>query len=129
LKGLPLSVRVRPAVEERVVPEHVLDELGAELEVLAEERLVGRELHERAVALVGLGEARLALELALRKLDDLGLALAHGLRAVVDREGVDGLLADAVEADGLLKVSLSYFAPVLMIETQSTSFPSGMPRP
>jgi hypothetical protein len=26
-------------------------------------------------------------------------------------------------------VSLSYFAPVLMIETQSTSFPSGMPRP
>ena len=28
-----------------------------------------------------------------------------------------------------LKVSLSYFAPVLMTDTQSRSLPSGMPRP
>jgi hypothetical protein len=27
------------------------------------------------------------------------------------------------------KVSLSYLAPVLMIDTQSMSLPSGMPRP
>ncbi len=45
------------AIQERVVPQHVLDELGAEFEVLAEERLVRRELDERAVALVGLRHA------------------------------------------------------------------------
>ena len=43
------------------------------------------------------------LQLALLELDDLGLALADGLGAVGEGERVDGLLADAVEADGFLE--------------------------
>ena len=72
-----------PAIQERVVPQHVLDELGAKFEVLAEERLVRRELHERAIALGGLGHARLRLELSFFKIHDLRFALADRLRAVV----------------------------------------------
>ena len=60
-KALAIEGEGEAAVEEGVFPQHVLDELGAELEVLAEERFVGCELHERAVALVGLGDARLGL--------------------------------------------------------------------
>ena len=118
-----------PAIEERVVPEHVLDELSAEFEVLAEERFVRGELDERAVPFAGLQDARLTLEFPFLELDEPGLALADGLRPIFAGECVHGFLADAVEADGFWNVSLSYFAPVLMIETQSTSFPSGMPRP
>ena len=44
LERLAVEREREAAVEEGVVPQHVLDELGAELEVLAEERLVGREL-------------------------------------------------------------------------------------
>jgi hypothetical protein len=51
LEGLPIQREREAPVEEGVVPQHVLDELHAELEVLAEERLVRRELDERAVAL------------------------------------------------------------------------------
>jgi hypothetical protein len=103
LEGLAVEREREAAVEEGVVPEHVLDELGAELEVGAEELLVGRELDDGAGALVGLGDARLGLQLALLELDGLGLAVADGLGAVGEGEGVDGLLADAVEADGLLE--------------------------
>ena len=100
-----------PAIEERIVPKHVFDELGAELEVLSEERLVGREFHQRAVALAGLGDARLVLELPLHKLDHFGLALADGLRSVIERERVDRLLADAVEPDRLLEGLAVVFRP------------------
>src|SRR5258708_6829744 len=91
------------AVEEGVVPEHVLDELHAILEVLAEELLVGGEGDDGAVALLGLGDAVVLHELAAGELDELGLAVADGLGHVFDGEGVDGLLADAVEADGFLE--------------------------
>lgn len=102
-EGLAIQREREASVEERVVPEHVLDELHAEFEVLAEERLVGRELNERAVALVRLRHARLRLELSLFKLDDLRLALADRLRAVGERERVHGLLPDAIKSDRLLK--------------------------
>ena len=91
------------AVEEGVFPEQVLDELGVELEVRAEQLLVGRELDEGAVALGGLRDPVVLLQLAPGELDDLGLPVAHGLRPVGGRERVDRLLADAVEADGLLE--------------------------
>jgi hypothetical protein len=45
------------------------------------------------------------------------------------RRGLDGLGADAVEAERNWKTSSLYFAPVLMRETHSTTLPSGMPRP
>src|SRR5262249_29826431 len=76
---------------------------GAELEVLAEERFVWGELDEGAVALAGLEDPRLGLELALLELDDLGLAFANGLGAVGDGKGVDRFLADAVEPDRFLE--------------------------
>ena len=103
LEGLAVEREREAAVQEGVVPEHVLDELGPELEVLAEEHLVGGELDEGAVALVGLGDLVVLLQFALLELDHLGFAFADGLGAEVGREGVDGLLADAVEADGFLE--------------------------
>jgi hypothetical protein len=103
LEGFAVEREGEAAVEEGVVPEHVLDELGAELEVLAEELLVGRELDEGAGAVLGLGDARLGFQFALLELDDLGLAVAERLGAVGEGEGVDRLLPDAVEADGLLE--------------------------
>ena len=47
--------------------------------------------------------ARLALEPALLELDDFGLPIANRLRAVIEREPVDRLLADAIETDGFLE--------------------------
>ena len=103
LKALAIEREREAAIEEGVVPQHVLDELGAEFEVLAEERLVWRELHERAVALVGLRYARLCLELSCFKIHDFRLALTDRLCAIVQRERVHRLLSDAVESDGFLK--------------------------
>ena len=75
-----------PAIEEGVVPQHVLDELRAELEILAEERLVGRELDDACRCARRSSVTRdWLLELALLELDDLRLALADGLGAVVER--------------------------------------------
>ncbi len=102
-KGLAVECEGEAAVEEGVVPQHILDELGAVAEVAAEKLFVGRKLDERAVALGGLGDAVVLLQLAPLEVDGLGLALAEGLRAVDGGEGVDGLLADAVEADGFLE--------------------------
>src|SRR5271157_5789396 len=41
----PIEREGEPAIEERIVPEHVLDELGPEFEVLSEQFLIGGELH------------------------------------------------------------------------------------
>src|SRR4051812_41726186 len=76
------------AVQERVVPQHILDELFAEPKILPEERLVRRELNERAVPLVRLRDLVVLLQLARAKLDELGLTLAKSLRAIIDRERV-----------------------------------------
>ena len=103
LKGLAVEREGEPAVEKGVVPEHVLDEFEAELEVGAKERGVGGELDQGAVTLVGLGDLGLLLQLALGKLGQLGVAVPEGLGAVGDGKGVDRLLADAVEADRLLE--------------------------
>lgn len=102
--GLAVEHEGEPAVQVGVVPEHLLDELGLEAKLRAEKGGVGRELDQRAVPLAGGGDDfRLLGEFAGDELDDLGLALAHGLGAVVGGQGVDRLLADAVEADGLLE--------------------------
>ena len=91
------------AVEEGILPEEVLDKLGLELEVRAEQLLVGRELDQRAVALGRLRHPVVLLQFPPGELDDLGLSVAHGLRPIGGGERVDGLLADAVETDGLLE--------------------------
>ena len=91
------------AVEEGVFPEEILDVFGAEREVGAEQRLVRRELHDGAVALGGACDLVILLQLAPGELDHLGLPLPHRLHPVGGREGVDRLLADAIEADRLLE--------------------------
>ncbi len=102
-EGLAVEGEGEAAIEISVVPEHLLDELGAEFKIFAEERFVGRELDDRAVFLGGGGNAVILLQLALLKLDDLGLPIAHGLGAVLKGKRVDGFLADAVEADGFFE--------------------------
>ena len=58
---------------------------------------------ERAGALVALRDLVVLLQLSLLELDALRLPVAKGLRMILEREGVDGFLADAVEADGFLE--------------------------
>src|SRR5690606_34415105 len=102
-EGLAVERQREPAVEVRVVPQHVLDEVGAELEIGAEELLVGGKLDVGAVLLVARLNAMVLLELAAFELDELALAVAHRLRAVGYGEGVDGLLANTVETDRFLE--------------------------
>ena len=92
------------AIEKGIIPQHVLDELGAKFKILAEEFFVGREFHQRAVAFLSLEDAGVALDLAPLKLDDLRLSLADGLGAVAVGERVDRLLADAVRGRRLWNV-------------------------
>jgi hypothetical protein len=82
LERLAVEGEREAAVEEGVVPEHVLDELGAELEVLAEERLVRRELDEVPLRSSVFATLWSFFSLPLLELDDLGLAVADRLRAV-----------------------------------------------
>jgi hypothetical protein len=103
LERLAVEREGEPAVEEGVFPEHVLDELGPEPEILPKQLLVGRELDDRAVALARLRDLVVLFQPPLHKLDDLGLALAHGLGAKLGGERVDGLLPHAVEPDRLLE--------------------------
>ena len=102
-KRLAVERERQTTVQERVVPEHVFDEFRAELEVRAEERLVGDELDQRAVTLGGLDDFVVLLEFALSEFHQLRLAVAHGHGAVFERERVDRLLADAVQTDGFLE--------------------------
>src|SRR5262249_12986438 len=92
LERLAIERERESAVQERVVPQHVLDELGAEPEVLTEELIVGSELHQRAVALVALRDLVVLAQLALFELHQLALAVAKRLRPVLARERVDRLL-------------------------------------
>ena len=86
LEGLAVERQREAAVQERVVPQHVLDELRAKLEILPEERLVRRELDQRAVSLVGLRDLVILLQLSLLEFDDLRLTVAKRLRAIRERE-------------------------------------------
>ena len=82
---------------------HRLHSLGVETEVL-EEGAVGQEAHEGAVLLSGVYWFGLRDELTLLKLYGDFLAVAHRRHGAAFGEGVDGLEADAVEADRLLEI-------------------------
>ncbi len=105
LVGLAVENQRQPAVQVGVVPEHLLDELGAKLELRAEERRVRRELHQRAVARARLRRDDLGLlgQFARREFHNLRLPLADRLRLVEGGQRVHRLLADAIQTDGFLK--------------------------
>src|ERR1035441_8365540 len=96
-EGLSVQGEREPAVQERVVPEHVLDELRPEPQVRAEELRVGHELDHGPVALAGPRDAPVLPQPALREFDGLHLALPYGLGPVLDRERVHRLLARSEE--------------------------------
>ena len=100
-EGLAVEVDREAGVEVGGEADAALDELRPEL-VSLEDRRVGGELHVGAVALVG-ATLGLVHEQAPLELDLGELAVAHGAGEELRGEGVDGLRADAVHADGELE--------------------------
>ena len=100
-EGLAVEVDREAGVEVGGEADAALDELRPEL-VSLEDRRVGGELHVGAVSLVG-ATLGLVHEQAPLELDLGELAVAHGAGEELRGEGVDGLRADAVHADGELE--------------------------
>ena len=95
---LAVEIEGQPTIQVGVIPHHLFDEFLAVGETLGEELLVRRELDVSAVALIGFGRAMLLGKFSSLELDQLGFAIPDGLSAVGNREGIDRLLTDAIEA-------------------------------
>ena len=95
-EGFSIQGEREPAIEEGVVPKHVLDEFEAELEILPEQSLVRRELHERAGAFLALYRLVVLLQFPLGKFYEFCLPIAKRLRPIFKGQRIDGFLANAV---------------------------------
>ena len=102
-EGFSIQGEREPAIEEGVVPKHVLDEFEAEFEILSKEGFVGREFHERARAFVALHCLVVFLQFPLGKFHEFCLPIAKRLRAIFEGQRIDGFLPNAVQADRFLK--------------------------
>lgn len=125
-----VEMQGQPFVEVGVVSAHFFDILRPELRGRGKDVRVRVESRAGAVGflrgsvLPSLGDFLSAAELVGTR-----FPVAIGLDFKEVGQGVDRLDAHSIEAYGFLKASLSYLAPVLIFAAQSSSLPSGMPRP